>query len=310
MTIAASTRRNDYTGNGAANTYAYGWKIFDDDDLQVIVADTDGAETILTKTTDYTVTGVGGASGGNIVLVNAGQAWLTGGYLKTNYHLTVLGGRAYEQDTSIRNQGPFYPNVAEDAWDKLTVLVQQLRERVNRAITLKKTSTESGVEFTGVVSGNAGEVIVVNADADGIEPSGTTITQIATYASQAAASATAAATSASNASASASSASSSATAAAASASAAASSATSAAASAAAAAAAVGTDTSEEISGTYNGANTSFTLSQTPKTGSLRLFLNGIFQMPGVGKDYTLSGTTITMGTAPQSDQILQASYRY
>lgn len=229
MTLAASTRRRDATGNGSTATYSYSFKIFDDDDLLVIVRKTStGVETTLTKTTDYTVSGVGETSGGNVVLVDANQDWLdASGFLATGYTITILGNRGYLQDTSIRNQGPLYPNVLEDEYDKQVVLLQQLAEKCNRAITLRKTSTETGIEFTGdALADSEGEVIVVNSDGDGIEPSGTTISQIATYASNASASASAAATSASSASTSASAASTSATAAASSASSAAASAAS------------------------------------------------------------------------------------
>jgi hypothetical protein len=65
---------------------------------------------------------------------------------------------------------------------------------------------------------------------------------------------------------------------------------------------------ETPSGTINGSNTAFTLAHAPTTGSLKLFLNGARQQ--LTGDYTLSGTTITFLTAPQSGSILLADYRY
>lgn len=55
---------------------------------------------------------------------------------------------------------------------------------------------------------------------------------------------------------------------------------------------------ETPSGTINGSNTVFTLAGTPSSGKLILFLNGVYQKPTT--DYTLSGNTITMVTAPAS----------
>lgn len=55
---------------------------------------------------------------------------------------------------------------------------------------------------------------------------------------------------------------------------------------------------ETPSGTINGSNTAFTLAAAPSGGRLVLFLNGVYQKPTT--DYTLSGTTITMVTAPSS----------
>lgn len=243
MTLAATTRRNDYTGNGSVDTYAYGFKVFDDDDLLVVIADTAGAETTLTKTTDYTVTGVGDASGGNIVLVNSSQAWLDAdGDLKTNYHLTVIGNRSFIQDTRIRDNGSFYPNVIEDEWDKELVLLQQLKEKINRCITFQTTSTDSGAQIEESMDGNTGKLLEVNDDEDGFVFSSITADQIVAYAAAAAADAAAAAASASSASGFSASASASASSITVSAAAATASAAAAAASAVAAAASAATAT--------------------------------------------------------------------
>lgn len=64
---------------------------------------------------------------------------------------------------------------------------------------------------------------------------------------------------------------------------------------------------EVPSGTIAG-GTSFTLANTPTTGTLSLFLNGLLQKAGAGNDYTLSGTTITMLTALVTGDILLADY--
>jgi hypothetical protein len=63
-------------------------------------------------------------------------------------------------------------------------------------------------------------------------------------------------------------------------------------------------------GTMNGVNTTFTLSQTPSpSASLTVFLNGLVMSAGV--DYTLAGTTITFAaaSAPQTGDLLLCSYR-
>ena len=63
MTVSSTTTRNSYSGDGSTTVFAYGFKIFDDDDITVIVrTNATGAESVQTKTTDYTVSGVGGAS--------------------------------------------------------------------------------------------------------------------------------------------------------------------------------------------------------------------------------------------------------
>lgn len=67
---------------------------------------------------------------------------------------------------------------------------------------------------------------------------------------------------------------------------------------------------ETPSGTIDGSNATFTLAQTPSpAASLQLFLNGAYQTAG-GVDYTLSGATITFGSAPLTSSIIRAHYRY
>lgn len=60
---------------------------------------------------------------------------------------------------------------------------------------------------------------------------------------------------------------------------------------------------EVPSGTINGSNVTFTLSATPVAGTVKLFKNGLLLLAGAGNDYTISGATITMATAPPSTPV-------
>jgi hypothetical protein len=66
---------------------------------------------------------------------------------------------------------------------------------------------------------------------------------------------------------------------------------------------------ETPSGSINGSNTTFTLANTPTTGSEHVYLNGLLQESGSGNDYTISTNTITMLTAPISGDKIRVSYR-
>ena len=66
---------------------------------------------------------------------------------------------------------------------------------------------------------------------------------------------------------------------------------------------------EAPTGTVNGVNTSFTLSSTPTSAAcVALFLNGRIQKQAGTSEYSISGATITMVTAPAPGQTLWASY--
>lgn len=70
-----------------------------------------------------------------------------------------------------------------------------------------------------------------------------------------------------------------------------------------------TTTTQEIpTGDIDGINTEFTISETPISETQNLYLNGIFQTEV--SDYTLSGTTITFVTAPQTGDELTITYQY
>lgn len=73
---------------------------------------------------------------------------------------------------------------------------------------------------------------------------------------------------------------------------------------------VATQEAQEVpSGTVNGSNTTFTLANTPpNAATLNLYLDGVHLLQGAGNDYTISGATITMLTAPALGQSLLATY--
>lgn len=66
--------------------------------------------------------------------------------------------------------------------------------------------------------------------------------------------------------------------------------------------------SETPSGAINGSNTTYSLANTPQSGTVSLHLNGVRQNPGAGNDYTISGTTVTYVTAPNTGDVLLVDY--
>lgn len=66
--------------------------------------------------------------------------------------------------------------------------------------------------------------------------------------------------------------------------------------------------SETPSGPVDGSNTVFVLSNTPISGSTKLFLNGVRQKETL--DFNISGVTITFVSAPYSGDIVLCDYNY
>lgn len=64
--------------------------------------------------------------------------------------------------------------------------------------------------------------------------------------------------------------------------------------------------SEVLGGTPNGVLTTFTLANTPIAGTLEVYQNGLLLRPTT--EYTISGTTVTLITAPSTGDVIMASY--
>ena len=116
MTVSTEISREEYTGNGVTTDFDYRFRVFSADELVVSVADTTENISTLVLNTDYTVTGVGSRTGGKVKLVNP---------LANAWHISIERDLPVTQETDVRNQGNFFPEVHEDAWDKLTMLIQQ-----------------------------------------------------------------------------------------------------------------------------------------------------------------------------------------
>jgi hypothetical protein len=170
MTISTTVSRNNYTASGNDNIYIFTFKIFSQDDLLVTVRDTDGDETTLTKTTDYTVGGsLADPTGGFITLVDNGQAWLSGGDLIVDYVISIRRVRDIIQETDIRNQGAFYPEVHEDQFDIATMIDLQQQDAIDRSIKLGESvdPADFNNELPASFVGAAGKALVTNATGDG-----------------------------------------------------------------------------------------------------------------------------------------------
>lgn len=169
MTISASNR-NDAIGSGSTATYPFGYKIFAATDLRVTVRDPDSdAEYSLTYPTHFSVTGVGLAAGGNIVLAGTGNAWQDGsGYLETDWPISIRRVRPLTQETDIKNQGDYRASVHEDTFDKLTMIDQQQQDELDRSLKFSE-SVVLGAFNAGIPAPVAGAFPRVNVAGTGLE---------------------------------------------------------------------------------------------------------------------------------------------
>jgi hypothetical protein len=158
MAITSTTNRVKHNCNGAVTNFAYANKFQNDTDLAVILTDSEGEETVLTLTTHYTVNGAGAAAGGSIDTVAT--------YASGNT-ITIIGEPPETQAVTWSGVSNFEEGDIEDAFDKLTLLVQKAKEKLDRTIQLRKSSDLSGLELPADAD-LASKAIGFNADGDAI----------------------------------------------------------------------------------------------------------------------------------------------
>ena len=136
MTISSETRKaGPFLGTGAISEYPFNFAVFTDSDLLLVSADDNGADTTLVLGTDYTVS------------LNADQDSSPGGEITLTAplpldHLLVITSEVEAlQPVDLTNQGGFYPSVVNAALDRLTILIQQIKEQVSRSLKVSITST-------------------------------------------------------------------------------------------------------------------------------------------------------------------------
>lgn len=148
-----------YAGNDIADTFSYGFRVTDKTEIVVFETDDSGVQTELTVDTDYIVNTVGDDSGGTITHVAGplpvGYQW----YIRSNYDETQL--------TSFTSQGPFFPDLHENAMDKLTFLIQQILDKITRTFTLSDSYT--GPLPLSLEDPDSGKVLRWKDDLTGLE---------------------------------------------------------------------------------------------------------------------------------------------
>ena len=163
-----------YACNGSTVNFAFDFPLpepEDTSDLVVILRTlATGDEDPLTETTDYTVSAVNNdySGGGTVTTVST---------YSSAYRITILRNTPKTQNASLTESDTSVLRVAalEDAYDKLTMLVQQLQEELDRCIKVPRSDTSITVELDDSVSraskypafDSAGNVTVATAIAEG-----------------------------------------------------------------------------------------------------------------------------------------------
>lgn len=128
MTVSINNRRFESPGNGTTVVFA-GPRIFSTDQLAVYLVDNATlVATLLTLTTDYTVSGLGDDECTITMVVAPADG-------KTLLRLRTI---PFAQTIRFKNQGAFLPELHENMADLLAMQIQQLQDLIARTVTLSE----------------------------------------------------------------------------------------------------------------------------------------------------------------------------
>lgn len=163
--ITTTNTRVDYSTDNLTVAFTFAFPIISTSDLVVLLRDTTaGTEEVLTEVTDYAVSAVNNdfTTGGTVTTVATHASGST---------LTILRDTPDTQQSTLSDSGVLRLAILEDSYDKLTMLVQQLQEQLDRVpyaprsdATTLTYETPSSVERAGKNMGwdSSGNVVATS----------------------------------------------------------------------------------------------------------------------------------------------------
>lgn len=156
MTLSSTETKTIYGGNGSTMSFAIPFMFMRDEDIEVVLTDTEGLESVQTISTDYQLSGEGEQTGGVCAMNMPPEGGQT---------LVIRRSPAIVQEVDYVENDAFPAATHEAALDKLTMICQALTERLDRTITFRVSSAVTGVELP---EPDAGRVLAWNEGGDNL----------------------------------------------------------------------------------------------------------------------------------------------
>ena len=130
MTVSSEVSvAGPFYGNGTTKTFPYSFKILDAKHIRAVLISASGDVSDLSLDNgDYSVTGVGSETGGDVIKATPLLAGQT---------LTLVRRLPLTQETSLENQGAYYPEVVERRLDQMVMQIQSVKETTERSLTVE-----------------------------------------------------------------------------------------------------------------------------------------------------------------------------
>ena len=127
MTVSNTASQTTVSGNGAQTVFNYGFEIAVGASWSLWLEDNLGNITLISPSA-YSVSGVGTSTGGTFTYP------LLGSPVPAGSTLTFQRETPNQQQTSLGNQGAYYPQVVEEALDWIVMQVQELVNNATRSL--------------------------------------------------------------------------------------------------------------------------------------------------------------------------------
>ncbi len=158
MTVSTTASRKTYSGNGSTVDFSFPYKFFADGDLVVVLIDSSGTETTQVLNTDYTVSGEGTDTSGQVSMSTAPASGET---------LVIYRSLDLTQDVDYISGDAFPAETHEQALDRLTLIAQQLDSTKTRSVRLADSvADDPNLEITESAANRANKVISFDSTGD------------------------------------------------------------------------------------------------------------------------------------------------
>ena len=162
-TVPEQDGREVKAGNGSTTVFPFSFVYYTAATIKITLVDANGAESVKTLTTDYTLTGGevnGEPTAGSVTCVSFTPA--------TGESLVIELIETQEQQTDLINNARFASQNAEKQFDKIVLMVQRLTDLLKRAI-LAPSTRDPSLDALEVPTPVSGEILVGKSDLSGWE---------------------------------------------------------------------------------------------------------------------------------------------
>jgi hypothetical protein len=134
MTVSYQESSIQYSPGGSTTEFAIPYQFNANGDIVAILTDADGNDTTWTLNSDYTLTGAGDDSGGTLTATTPPDSGTT---------LTIYRDTDQTQETDYVANDSFPASTHEAALDKLTLLVQELQDQIDRCLKIPRNENST-----------------------------------------------------------------------------------------------------------------------------------------------------------------------